>query len=210
MRKLHFTTSCGLLAALAIGFVAGALTGSSITSASAAGNASMPFIRPDRPAAIKVTPPPGTAPLTQLQQRVASLEDTLFGPASANGRPRPIQSNVIGQLQSEVQTAQNTIADSQNKEASQLAAIEDKLNQVLSATGQLNAASNASAATLQQVQQTLTDVQHRQAITCYGVFLDEASHFAAFQSQELEICGGRYYNPGVVTGYLNKMIPFKY
>ena len=213
MHKLQYATSCGLVAALAIGFVAGAFTGSSITNASAAGNANMPFIRPpasDRPAAIKVTPPPGPDPVTQLQQRVASLEDTLFGPASANGRPRPIQSNVIGTLQSQVQMAQSTLADSQDKEVSRLAAIDDKLNQVLSATGHLNAASDASASALNQVQQTLTDVQHRQAITCYGVFLVEASHYAAFQSQELEICGGRYYNPGVVTGYLNKMIPFKY
>jgi hypothetical protein len=37
MRKLHYATSCGLVAALAIGFVAGAFTGSSITRASAAG-----------------------------------------------------------------------------------------------------------------------------------------------------------------------------
>ena len=79
-------------------------------------------------------------------------------------------------------------------------------------TNGVTVAQNSTAVSdkLDKVLTIVTDVQHRQAITCYGVFGIAAQSYDPYKSHELELCRGAFWNPGVATGYLNKMIPFAY
>jgi ABC-type phosphate transport system auxiliary subunit len=147
-----------------------------------------------RPAPIQVTPVPNSDPVSQLQQRVASLEETLVGPSNAGGRPRP--DNVIGALQAQVQALQSSAAQAQNQEFTELSKLEQKLAEISLSQQSTQLQLTQLDKTAQVQLQVLHDLQGRLGVVC-KTLLDHVK--GQLQYDSLMQCTAAGYNPDVVA-----------
>jgi len=106
-------------------------------------------------------------------------------------------------LQGQVSNLSNQVAQATQASSAQASALSNIQSSLTYIINQQNTDFNA-------LQGRLTDVQHRRAITCYLVAAVYGNTTVPSNDDHIKMCNGSFWNQGLVSGWLNSMIPFRY
>ena len=149
-----------------------------------------------RPAAIQVTSPQGPDALTMLQQRVASLETSLFGATAPGGRPGSIKSDVIDGMEQQIDGLDKQI-DQLKKTTSEDAY---KLESIRNDIAIIHASSDATAKTLSENNIGLHKLR--------STFLSHQHHLNGAKAYKFPVNGVMRFFPGTQGGASFTLEPY--